>query len=628
MAGREGVWSRIFEGDASFGLQFPTNYAVSACAGRRFARTPRTHPARCICIIELPPQQNPNPRILLIFDAFHVPYLHVIRRWHLLSHSGRALVALGLLTACSGSSDPAPVPRDTATDRNPDAGGGNSRVKRVTLEVANTQLEPGEATTLTVQVSPPDVYAVQLALLGGDSHAYLERPTLETNADGLATTTLTVVPRSEPARITVLARANDKSVSREVEVLEPTVADLTLVPVYAGGRAFTQWEMLWGPHLSCDLGHDSPEWRNAVVVDRKPVDDDGVAPEYEHLGVSARYPVTVLVRAQRYAYGCVSGVRLTAKANNRVEVNVNQRLADVSHLDFPMQFNVAPDNELWAPLLGTRDESPYIASLAGAFRGSASSDIGALLDVMSELVPTSHQDDYRRRRSTAAWDSVLATRLSPEGAQSGLSSRILRWLQDGASLLQSPNAFVGNLRVHEGGQRSEVEMEQIAGHDAEVCKIPRSHLASVTVDTQDVLRVGFDLRFLPSPLFTCLADIKAAGAADAGISDVLSALAVDFDCGLVATWMAQASDGVLYEGCDGQCGAALCREGLEVMWQRVVEKDLNASSFQVNAAGKAELSADAVVVGVEANWVGTTSVTGKATSVSGSLRSCAAETCQ
>lgn len=564
----------------------------------------------------------------MIFDAFHVPYVHVIRRWHPLSRGVWAVVALGLLTACSDSGDTPSIPTDTATDRNPDAGGSHSPVKRLTLEVQNDQLEPGEATTLTVQVLPPDVYTVQLALLGGDSNAYLERPTVETNADGVATTTLTVVPRSEPTRITVLARANDKAVSREVAVLEPTVADLTVVPLYAGGRAFTQWEMLWGPHLSCDIGHDSPEWRNAVVVDRKPIEDDAVAPEYEHFGVSARYPVTILVRAERYAYGCVSGMRLTAKANNRVEVNVTQRLADVSKAAFPIQFNIAPDNELWAPLLGTRDESSYIASLAGAFRGSASSDIGALLDVMSERVPASHQDDYRKRRSTAAWDSVLATRLSPEGAQSGLSSRILRWLQDGALLLQSPNAFVGNLRVHEGGQRSEVEMEQVAGHDAEICKIPGSHLASVTVDTQDVLRVGFDLRFLSSPLFTCLADIKASGADDAGVSNVLSALAVDFDCGLVSTWMAQASGGMLYEGCDGQCGAALCREGLEVMWKRVVEKDINSSSFQVNAAGKAELSADAAVVGVEANWVGTTSFVGQATSVSGSLRSCSTPTCQ
>jgi hypothetical protein len=573
------------------------------------------------------PAAEQNRRILLIFDAFHVPYLHVIRRWHLLSRGIGAVIALGLLTACSSSDDTASLPPDTATDRNPDGGGGQSPVKRVTLEVENDQLEPGEATTLTIRVSPAGVHTVQLALLGGDSHAYLERPTVKTNAEGLAKTTLTVVPRSEPTRITVLARTNDTSDSREVAILEPTVADLTIVPLYAGGREFTQWEMLWGPQLSCDIGHDSPEWRNAVMVDRKSL-DDGVAPEYEHLGVSARYPVTVLVRAQRYAYGCVSGVRLTAKANNRVEVNVSQRLADVSQLAFPMQFNVAPDNELWAPLLGTRDESSYIAGLASAFRGTANSDIGALLDVMSELVPTSHQDDYRKRRSAAGWDSVLATRLSPEGAQSGLSSRILRWLRDGVSLLQAPNAFVGTLRVHEGGQRSEVELEQVAGRDADVCKIPGSHLASVTVDTQDVLRVGFDLRFLPSPLFTCLADIKAGSADDAGVSDVLSALAVDFDCGLVASWMAQASDGALYEGCDGQCGAALCRDGLEAMWQRVVEEDLNFSSFQVNAAGKAELSADAVVVGVDANWVGTTSVAGKATSVSGSLRSCSTQACQ
>ncbi len=542
----------------------------------------------------------------------------MLQRWPIQDNDICAFVVVLSTAACTALHGGTPEGTTTTPPSTSGADGGSPEAKALDLQVAHSAMEPGESTKVTIQVSPPRVYEVQLALLDAESNAYLGSSVLNTTVEGFAETHLTVVARNQ-ATITVLAQTGGMAARSTVNILERSVADLTVVPMYSGSRGFATWQVLWGSDLSCDIGYDDPAWERAVTFDRR-YDDDRF-PEYEQRSVSARHPLAVLVKAERFALGCVAGVTLTPKTGNRVEIPISQRLANVSRLSFPVQMNVAAESEFWPTFLSPGSGTPYLSMLTAKFRGDATSDVDALLDTMAELDTNPNSDRFRQVRADATWDALLATKLSPEGAQSGLSSRIQRWLQQGSTWLQMPNAFVADLHVHDLGQRSEFALTTVAGQSPEACGMKMSNLASVSVDAQDMLRVGFRLGFLPSPLFTCLADASVAAASDAGVSNVLSALAVDFDCNLVANWLSD-PDGQLFESCDTQCGADLCTSALDHMWNRVREGDLSSSSFEVNAAGKAILSPDASVTGVDANWVGTTSFLGVESSVSGVLGSC------
>ncbi len=525
-------------------------------------------------------------------------------------------LACALLAACSRATDSgASADPSDGSSRSP-ADAGDGKVTAVTLSLENDELEPGQSTEVTVRVEPAAVHLVQLAIIAGGDDAYLDAPQLSTNVNGIGKTRLTVVAHSGE-ELRLQATADDERATVSVKLNERSAAELVIAPVYAGNRTFDQWQMLWGPNLSCELGYNDPAWSSAQTVVRS-LAPEGSIPEYGFADVPSREPLTILVKAERFAMGCVGGAKLTPRAVNRVEIPINQRFADVSQLTFPIELNVAPESEFWSTLLTTKDTVSYLSQLTAKFRGESASDVDALLDEMGE--ESTDPALFRQSRESAGWDALLTTNLSPEGAQNGLSSRVQRWLQDGAKLLQSPRAFVGTL-AYDDDNRGSFELVSVAGKPPDVCLLPPNHLASITVDAQDVLRVGFDLRLAPSSLFACLADSAVTGGADAGVTDVLSALAADFDCGLVAQWMT-APSGTLFDGCDTTCGAELCDAALARLWERVVFGDLTLSSLDVNAAGKASLTEDALVVGVDAIWVGTTLLAGVETSVGGALRSC------
>lgn len=533
------------------------------------------------------------------------------------SHPLPVALVLALLGSCSRTQETTDDDHSMSGQQTGNDDAGDTLVQTLELVIGDDTLEPGESTDVTVRVTPAGVRDVQLALLEGSSDAYVEDPALSTNESGEAKTRLTVVAREGNALV-LQAQAGGKRTRSRVTIKERSVAELAVVPLYAGNRAFNSWQVLLGPGRSCDITYDDAAWEDATTVERA-FSPDLTNPEYTFEEVSSREPTTILIKAERFAMGCVTGVVLTPQTKNRVEVPINQRFADVSALDFAVQMNIAPESEFWSSLLAPKDSTSYLVDLAGSFRGADATDLAALLRSMGQL--SGAPEVFEQRRTEAGWDATLTTNLSPEGAQSGLTSRVQRWLQDGAKLLQLPNAFSGQLRFLAEDQRAEFELTGVAGRNPEDCVLPVSHVASIAVDAQDVLRVGFDVHFYPSTLFACLADAVVGTAADAGISDVLSGLAADFDCELVAQWMSDA-EGKLYQGCDKSCGEQLCRDALVRLWDRVVLSDLIQSPLEVNAAGKATLTEDALVTGVDANWVGTISFAGLDSSVSGTLRSC------
>lgn len=533
-------------------------------------------------------------------------------------HRGKQVwLALVVTAACSRTTDngASPDPSGSRSEIHQDA--GSSSIEKVSISLQSAKLEPGQSTEVMVQITPPGIHPIELALLGNANDAYLDSPQLSSDMNGIAKTRLTVVARTDE-ELLLQAKAGDERATATVSLNERATADISVVPVYAGNRAFEEWQVLWGPGLSCDIGYGDPAWNDAQTVSRPILGEESI-PEYLFEDVPSRESLTVLVKAKSFAIGCAGGVNLVPQTRNRVEVPINQRFADVSQLAFPIEMNIAPESELWTNLLTTKTTTPYIVSLASKFRGEEPSDVSALLATMGQL--SGDPTFFGAARKSGDWDSVLTNKLSPDGAQNGLSSRVQRWLQDGAKLLQAPRAFLANLEYHVEGERGEVELVSVAGKAPSDCLLPGSRLASISADAQDVLRIGFKLDFAPSGLFTCLADAAVANGNDAGTLDVLSALSADFDCDLVSQWMS-APSGSLYEGCDTACGAALCESALSHLWDRVVFGDIVASPLKVNAAGKSHLTDDARISAVDGSWVGTISLAGVETSVGGTLRSC------
>lgn len=534
-----------------------------------------------------------------------------------LRRSARGLVSLGLATACTTSSNTDKAARPPASIQETERDASLVKLDSVSIRLGATVLEPGESTEVRIEVAPAGVHPVRLALLDGANDAYLDDPLLTTDTRGVAQTRLTVVAHNKD-QLTLQALAGDQSEKTRIGIRERSIGQLAVAPLYSGDRTFAAWDVLWLTDKSCDLSYDDPAWKDAHPSDVTFVPDGG-APEYTFEGVPARLPLTLFVKAERFAYGCVSGVQLTPQTSTRVEVPINQRFADVSQLSLRVEINIAPESEFWSTLLVPQSAASYIENLTSKFRGSATSDVDALLTSMQAL--SSSPTLFEAARADGSWDAVLTDKLSPEGAQYGLTSRVSRWLQDGAKLLQSPRAFLANLRYHSDANRGELELVSVAGKTPNDCRMPEVHLASIAIDAQDVLRVGFHLRYLPSTLLTCLADTAVTSGEDAAVADVPSALLADFDCARVAAWLGSESN-QLFQDCDVACGRQLCEAALGKLWQQVVEGDLTESSLEVNAAGKALLSDDAHVTGVDANWVGTTTLANITSSVSGSLKSC------
>src|SRR5690606_24675531 len=145
--------------------------------------------------------------------------------------------------------------------------------------------------------------------------------------------------------------------------------------------------------------------------------------------------------------------------------------------------------------------------------------------------------------------------------------------------------------------RGLITLNSVSGLVPNASGTPAQYQASVTADAQDVLRVGFKIRFQPSVLFTALASQVAsetgAGetpAADAGVvvNDAPSALSAALDCPLVGEWLTR--DRVTAFGdCDAMCMNELCRDALVERWNAVRTSDTTGAAFDVSAAGPAVL---------------------------------------
>lgn len=471
-------------------------------------------------------------------------------------------------------------------------------VTGVTVSPDPLQLEAGGTRSIEIVVSPPDDYPVQLSLVGGPEAVFLDKSVVTTNRRGEAEASLTVVSAGTQAfelKVTV----GTFSTRVPVTISPQALATLVVVPSYAGERPIDEWKVTLGSHSSCLLEYDAYDQSDTLRF-------DGALEALQIGDVQARDPVTVLVSSKRYVFGCVQGNVLKPMSVNTITVPMSNRAVDTSMLDFAVRWGLDAEGEFWAPL------NEYLAQLTARFRGDAPTDVEALLDEMEVLASSS--TDFAAARAEYGWQALLEQQLTPDGARSGLTSRISRWLAGGSLQLARPDAFEGRLQATDTTGRGLFTLNSVAGLVPNSSGAPAQYQASVAADAQDILRVGFKIRFQPSVLFTALASQAATQSnssttvvADGGtaVHDAPSALARILDCPLVGQWLTR-DRAAAFGSCDAACMGDLCEQALDARWQAIVTSDTTGAAFDVSAAGPAHLDERASAVGFAGTWVGET----------------------
>jgi hypothetical protein len=583
-------------------------------------------------------------------------------------------VAGGAAFACDDK-DP---PRGTApvgSDVNPGSNNNGSYALKTSLTLDAEALFPGDVTEVRVQLEPPGSHTVLIALVDGDELAFISDSVLMTDSAGRARTKLTVA-RTGVGTVTLQALVDGAApVYLTTEIVAPSEATLNVVPVYSGDRPFDQWHIAVLDSPTCPMDYSTYVDQEAETFTR-PAKGQALALSAAPTG----RPVSILVRAEEYAFGCTPGVVVTNDMSQVVQVNITDEPLVTADLEFPLRFGVYSDSEpFWSDL------SAYlVTTVAQAFRGDHSADSVALLDKMQQLAGS--PEAFESNREAQNWDALLEVRLTAAGASQGLTSRVQRWLLDGARLLQSHTALVGNVTATENSAAA-IEIQSLATLAPQDVGVVEQEVAGTlnTSGTDDVVRLAFKLEFEPSRLFGALAAEvvarpmnivacarraqPAAGAGDAGVHagsdasapftsddtmtmdaalfdpelpdggtfdgapgldasdagplDPPSALAAIVGCSAVGSWLSEGT-GQAYEGCDASCAESLCEAAIVHLWQQVLDADRNTKTWQVSAAGRAELDRRAHVVGLTGGeWIGTTDLFQvEATDPKGTMQGC------
>jgi hypothetical protein len=89
-------------------------------------------------------------------------------------------------------------------------------------------------------------------------------------------------------------------------------------------------------------------------------------------------------------------------------------------------------------------------------------------------------------------------------------------------------------------------------------------------------------------------------------------MAEQFGCDDVASILVESSsiEGEAFAGCDEACTSALCATAMVELWLRVAESGLPAVPWQISAAARAQVDAQARPTGVDGSWVGSLEVDG------------------
>lgn len=519
-----------------------------------------------------------------------------------------ALMALVLLPACGSSADGSPP----FTSGGSGGGSGNTGLPTsLAFEPSATlALAPGEQRTLRVVAKPAAEYHIRFALIGEADDAALDLSEVDSNAQGIAEVGLTAPTTSATFRVRASVGTSE-SAEAAVSVSAGGFVTLVVHPDYSGKRL--KWGDRWV--ASVRAGTDC-----ASLTGTPPPDGDLKAtsevaqnlffkdPQIDLVPVGPALAVTV--RAGHFAGGCVDVPPLVAGQPITVTVPVADRPMQLDQTDLGVELGIDTSSPEWAQTISTT-----INTTADAMVGGAVDDVVALLDGMhTALGQSAAATAFSQARSKDGWDSLLYSVLGT-GASHVIRTPVKGWLASGAAAFGGSATFVGHLDGKgQAPGKANLTLSSVAGLPPESVGSP-SDLGAVSFsgDPGDTVLLGAQLSWMPSLLVTSLALAPAQQDVPTAAT-VPEALANQVDCTAIGSALAGTGSNPTeaYPGCDAACAAALCGNGLVVVWDRAQKSSavkVEAATLDISATGVVDSMDDvARPTHFDGSWVGKLSI--------------------
>ncbi|MCB9586440.1 MAG: hypothetical protein H6718_13645 [Polyangiaceae bacterium] len=501
-----------------------------------------------------------------------------------------AVLALSALPAC-GASDAEDMAGVGASGG---SGGtaGQSGAASIDFDSTGTlEVAPLAAIELTVQVRPAGAHSVRFSLTGDSLDASLAATEVATDANGVATTTL-FAPSSVTSFNVRASVGTEVSASRTVSVSEQGFGALRIKPQYAGNRDISSWTASVHPGRRCSDLAGNPPPDGALWTTVSP----GQTIEIE--SVPAGTYAAVTLRASQFAGGCSDLSGVLAGETKSVDVTVINRPLQLSETDLDMTLGLDDLSYDWE--LGLDSAR---ASAKSALLGGAQSDVDALLNAMAASLPAAESALFQTNRDSGAWDSQVSAWLGAD-AHEVLRSTLDQWFEASAQRLSGDRVLYGKLQaVGSTPGWGTWRLEEVAGLSPTKAGFPPDiGKLSLSADPDDSLLLGGSFYFFPSRLVVSAAEQQAVSVSSNAVN-APEALAEVVDCdGLGAELAGQ---GVLFDGCDGVCGAVACRAALTTLFTRARDASADApATLTFSAAAATEIDAEARPTGFQGTWVG------------------------
>jgi hypothetical protein len=475
-----------------------------------------------------------------------------------------------------------------------------SSVDGAPVEAAH--LKPGDVASLVVTTSPPAAHTVRFAFLGTPLDAVLSDTSHDTDPD-TGTTAITLTAPSTPTSFSVRATSpGAPTVTLDLAVEETNMVSLPIKPSYPGERVLSGYVASATPGIACtDLAAGSPP-------------DDGPiqAPSTDmfpiYLDVPTGVKLAVMLRAQKFAWGCTTLNGASEGMRDDLEVvmaNVPMKL-ESSNVRFELDLDSFEDFD--------QALSGPASDVANTLLGSASDDVGALLDAMG--AEASDAGAFADARSARNWDDELRGAL---GSNAGVVLRdpLGRWIQAGLASLPTSGGLTGTLTGSMAGPPS-VALEEVFGSSASASGFMRSGTASWEVGADDRVVLGMSLAVDPTTFL--LAEALAPASAEVeGAPSLTVALSESVPCSTVASALVAAgvAKNESIKDCNAECTEQLCVDAVQTLMGPALDADAPKWTLDVALTASGTVGADAQLASFSGRWLGRLTTADGASSLTG-----------
>jgi hypothetical protein len=453
------------------------------------------------------------------------------------------------------------------------------------------ELAPKEE--VVVVVVGPELAEVELSILGDLLDAKLDATSVVTDDSGRASFRLTAP--STAGTFEVLARAGSATAKLSVAVSEQGFFDLTVVPLYEGGRELKDpWSadvQVGGDCAALLASYPDPL---GTLEASAPL---GQSPSVESVPIG---PVLAVgVRSGKLVAGCMTVTQDGVMLPDTVTVTVVDQpmVLEATRMDLALVFTVEPSG--FAEFVGRGMAAVKDVSFP---EGSPTTDL-ILGDLPMFLpAPAAGELEAALVQPSDLVDQVSAANPNFD-ARAVCTSLEPPALTEAMGTLEAGEAITGTLVGVEGApDAATFEVESFLGLGGGI--VPPGELPFGWYDEGgDFLVVSGTLPLSGSRVAGAFLGVAAASSMGGSVVDLLQD---GFDCQLAATTILA---NVSLTACDVACVVDACNQAIEARWERglaVDERGRNfGSSLSIGISGDVSVDEDVAPQSLEGVWNGT-----------------------